>query len=162
MLASGKSARFGMVSAILARLCMLLSLWQAPIPWLHNHGTSTSLILPVTAAQELDSHLIVFHPSVDRRIEREFGWHCHWVLPAWKHALDDTPDDEPPLQEVIVFDAVDVPTVEQLNASFPPLIVVGSIHPAVYQFGSADSFNMCRAAIPSTHLKGHSALVLRC
>jgi len=141
---------------------MLLSLWQAPIPWLHNHGTSTAVISQVAAAQELNSHLIVYHPSVDRGIEHEFGWHCHWVLPTWKHALDDTPDDEPPLQEAIVFDPVDVPTVELLNASLPLLIVIDSIQPAVHPFGSAESFCSCRNAIPSTHFKGHSALVLRC
>ena len=59
----------------LIRVCLLLSLWNLPFPWLHNHDLcqgveSDSFWLP--------SHLDEFHAASD--IETgEQGWHLHLV-----------------------------------------------------------------------------------
>ena len=85
--------------AIAVRMCLVLSLWQAPIPWFHCHdasgeGASTKCEV------DLRVHLAVWHSEPDH----DLGWHLHWILPIWGHALDDTPDDEPPAEEAFAFD----------------------------------------------------------
>lgn len=63
------------------------------------------------AASELSHHLAAFHPNKDSwlaRVESDLGWHFHWILPCWGHALDQTPEDQPPAEECMTFDQATV------------------------------------------------------
>ena len=74
---------------IVARLGLILSLWQAPVPWLHNHGTNITEISSPLLASEFCEHLLLFHGGNELNSDEEFGWHCHWILPSWIHFADE-------------------------------------------------------------------------
>lgn len=69
----------GPVRGSLWRLCLVLSLWHAPVPWIHIHRAEASDAL---AKSRLTNHLLRRH-AVGDEIERETGWHWHLVLPRW-------------------------------------------------------------------------------
>ena len=71
--------------------------------WVHFHRTNLAEIS--SAASSLRTHLAIFHSAIDLTSDDDLGWHCHWVMPVWGHAVDDTPDDELPSQEVFAFDS---------------------------------------------------------
>ncbi|MCA9005445.1 MAG: hypothetical protein KDA70_09260 [Planctomycetaceae bacterium] len=56
----------------LIRACLLLSLWNLPFPWVHNHD----LALGAEQGSWLPAHLKEYHeiPESD-----EHGWHLHFV-----------------------------------------------------------------------------------
>ncbi len=114
-------------SLIVTRCCLILSLWQAPIPWLHCHGTSVGeRVSSIASARDFSTHLAVFHPAVDLNSDHDFGWHLHWILPSWSHALDDTPDDEPPSQERVAFDQATISPNDPIGS---PSLFVAAILP---------------------------------
>ena len=98
------SDRWGIAGMISMRLCLIVSLWQAPIPWVHCHDANVCVSQSLSEATNLSNHLANFHSSGIATVESEIGWHWHWILPCWSHAIDQTPDDEPPAQEVVTFD----------------------------------------------------------
>src|SRR5690606_12773720 len=61
----------------LVRLMLLVSVWQAPIPWIHAHATDDSARLD----QRLAYHLEQFHPNLRADGMAEAGWHLHFGLP---------------------------------------------------------------------------------
>ena len=66
------SKRWAVGAAICSRLALLVSLWHAPVPWVHRHHPTADL--PV--------HLATHHahdPGVAG------GWHMHCELPLWGH-----------------------------------------------------------------------------
>lgn len=104
-------SRLRHATLIVVRLSLILSLWQAPIPWVHCHGTDISIIQSVDAASELSNHLAAFHGNATHEfvpLDFDLGWHFHWILPCWGHALDQTPQDQPPSEECMTFDQVTV------------------------------------------------------
>lgn len=94
--------------AIALRFCLISSLWQAPVPWLHRHGSSVSESESAIAAQELNAHLVAYHSAFELRPDDDLGWHCHWILPSWKHGCDKTPAGERPIEQSCAFDLVTV------------------------------------------------------
>ena len=66
----------------LFRLACIVSLWQAPVPWVHIHA----------AEVDLQEHLAAFHSHVDEFAT--LGWHWHAVLPPWGQTepTGDAPD----------------------------------------------------------------------
>lgn len=63
------------------RLCLMVSLWHAPVPWLHFHEADGA---DGPAQIQLLKHLDVFHR--DNPMDgRELGWHIHFALP-WQVA----------------------------------------------------------------------------
>ncbi len=66
----------------LFRLACIVSLWQAPVPWVHTHA----------AEVDLQEHLAAFHANADEFSTR--GWHWHAVLPPWGQTepAGDAPD----------------------------------------------------------------------
>ena len=102
----GITTGFRQIGLIAVRLSLLISLWQAPIPWIHRHTSDEAVSTASTA--NLASHFVRFHDRSSLEQIDELGWHCHWVLPNWSHALDDTPDDEPPAKERVSFDQATV------------------------------------------------------
>jgi hypothetical protein len=72
------------------RLCLIISLWPAPAPWVHCHHEEDSL------GPQLASHLNEYHAR--ERAESHEGWHLHFAY-LWQLAGDpNCPDDreEPP------------------------------------------------------------------
>ena len=62
----------------LLRVLMLVSLWNAPLPWVNVHGT---LAVDSTAARHLSQHFARFHAGADPFEREAAGWHVHFVLP---------------------------------------------------------------------------------
>lgn len=83
------SSRLHRSCGIVARLGLILSLWQAPIPWLHSHGTDVSEITSPLFACDFCEHLRTFHSADELNSGEEYGWHCHWILPSWLHLSDE-------------------------------------------------------------------------
>ena len=57
---------------LLIRACLLLSLWNLPFPWVHNHD----LVLGADQGGWLPSHIQEFHGIPD---SDEHGWHLHFI-----------------------------------------------------------------------------------
>jgi hypothetical protein len=87
-----RSNRFNRVGGIIARLGLIVSLWQAPIPLFHCHGSSLGEIASPQSACELRHHLQAFHATSELNSDEEFGWHCHWIVPSWIDVPEDSSD----------------------------------------------------------------------
>lgn len=86
------------------RLCLLLTLWQAPIPLVHAHEAAG------WDQAALARHVSEFHG--DTAAPGECDWHWHLVLPAWGcPALPTQSNDDP--AEPVQFDV----TVVRLDDS---------------------------------------------
>ena len=59
----------------LSRVCLLLSLWNLPFPWLHNHDLHQET---ESSSYWLFSHIDEFHAEVEAE-NSEHGWHLHFV-----------------------------------------------------------------------------------
>lgn len=89
------------------RLCLLLTLWQAPIPLVHAHQA------PGWDASALARHVQEFHQ--DSADPDDCQWHWHLILPAWSHPLlPDQTDDRP--ADLVDFDV----TVLRLDDAVGP------------------------------------------
>lgn len=76
-------------AATILRCLLVTAAWQAPLPFLHCHGTlATSTD---TAAPWLAEHLRTHHADVDPCSPHLFGWHLHFGVPE----SDDAPADAP-------------------------------------------------------------------
>ncbi len=79
---------------VMMRLACVLSLWHAPIPWVHVHAAHSA---------ELTKHIEHFHPDLITHLENEsVGWHWHAVLPPWGRAPSSNGDDEEPSPWTVV------------------------------------------------------------
>ena len=68
---------------IVIRACLLLSLWNVPLPWLHKHcsyGAAEKVV-----GNTLPAHLQQFH--ADKEVSEE-GWHLHFVYLGAEHSSD--------------------------------------------------------------------------
>ncbi len=90
---------FGAKRAVLVmlRLACVLSLWHAPIPWVHIHSTDDA---------ELANHIHHFHPELrEAAHDGPEGWHWHTVLPPWgRNPSSTSEEDEPTPWTVVEFD----------------------------------------------------------
>lgn len=95
---AAKASKWEMKRAFVAmlRLACVLSLWHAPIPWVHIHSTD---------AAELGNHIRQFHPELLQTMHEEpSGWHCHMVLPPWgRNPASPSEEEEPTPWTVIEF-----------------------------------------------------------
>lgn len=116
------SSRLHRTCGIVARLGLILSLWHAPIPWLHHHGTNVAETSSPLLAAEFRDHLYSFHRTAELNSGEEFGWHCHWLLPSWIDFQDDVSGDGGrPLEDVSAFDSV-IP-LPVLSCPFEPRLL---------------------------------------
>ena len=60
----------------LIRVCLLLSLWNLPFPWIHHHGMNP---LVANSSDWLPSHLDQYHADLLQIPTSEQGWHLHFV-----------------------------------------------------------------------------------
>ena len=82
-------------AGVLLHLCLLVSLWRAPVPWVHSHD---SIDRRTAATRFWAEHLDHFHTHRFHTDPNHFGsetteahgWHLHFVLP-WE--LADKHDD---------------------------------------------------------------------
>ena len=75
--------------SVLGRLCLMASLWHAPVPLIHSHDSDIGEMSSASAAVE---HLTEYHVSVAVNSHVDFGWHVHFVLLA--DPVADEPCDE--------------------------------------------------------------------
>ena len=75
--------------AVLVRLCLIVSLWHAPLPMIHAHGSDIEDAFSPSAAVE---HLNKHHLDIPVDSHVDFGWHVHLVLLA--DPIVDEPYDE--------------------------------------------------------------------
>lgn len=157
---SERLIRRNLTGAIAARLCLIVSLWQAPVPWLHRHGTDVSKATSAVSAMALKTHLAVFHPSTNANFDTDFGWHCHWVYPSWTHVLGQTRDDQLPAEESVAFEpAIASSELPDLYRPLDTLSVTSELRPTM---------DVARNSSPQTWPAGsfipprESFFVLRC
>lgn len=75
------------------RTLLVLSLWHAPIPWVHAHD----LIGPdVEHIAELHQHVDRFHAEEVRHGESHLDLHTHLIYPWGRHHSPGAPDDSEP------------------------------------------------------------------
>jgi hypothetical protein len=80
------------VAARMLRLVMVLSLWHAPIPWIHVHELEGPQVERLGA---LSQHIAEFHARELMREGARLDWHSHLVLPwCMTHEHDCPADDE--------------------------------------------------------------------
>lgn len=103
-----RSSPWSLAFATAMRICLIVSLWQAPVPWLHRHGTTASKITSAAAACELSNHLAAFHADCAWKLDEDFGWHCHWILPSWMSGIEKSSDGRRPIEELCSIDLVSV------------------------------------------------------
>lgn len=68
----------------------MASLWHAPVPWIHIHGSPAAGSL---SNAYLDHHLGEFHANFAPSQVAELGWHMHLVLPWSIHHQGDCDQD---------------------------------------------------------------------
>jgi hypothetical protein len=74
------------------RVVMVLSLWHAPIPWIHVHEFEGA---QVERLESLSRHIAAFHAHELNRGSPSGDWHAHLVLPwCMNHHHDCPADDE--------------------------------------------------------------------
>ena len=79
--------------AVLGRLCLIVSLWQAPVPMFHSHGSDVGEA--ASSAAEIE-HLSEQHSEVPVNSHVDFGWHVHFVLLASPHVEEPYDQDGQP------------------------------------------------------------------
>jgi hypothetical protein len=96
--------------ATLFRLACIVSLWQAPVPWVHCHA----------AVADLPHHLAAFHQQADEFTVLD--WHWHASLPPWgqSESGDETPASPPRLQfsSAVASPVVDFETGPVISVGF--------------------------------------------
>ena len=156
-----KLSRSMRIVLTISRLCLILSLWQAPVPWLHCHGSDMASVASATSTHERSYHLIRFHQSDDLETDASFGWHYHWVLPFWSRTFDQTSHEELPSQPCGTFDLVTV----------SPMLPAIDSHPLVFgvwtELSSRCATRSCQSEPSQAHslqsTKFHeSHIILRC
>ena len=78
--------------SVIGRLLLVLSLWHAPMPMLHAHGTD---LADLASAGKFVDHLTEYHPDSALNSHIDFGWHWHLVPPV-KHCQGDGSDEQCP------------------------------------------------------------------
>lgn len=76
--------------SVLARFCLMASLWHAPVPLIHSHDSDIEELSNASAA--FVEHLTEYHSGVPVNSHVDFGWHVHFVLLA--DPVADEPCDE--------------------------------------------------------------------
>jgi hypothetical protein len=69
---------FTAMSGCALRVLLAMSLWHAPIPWLHAHEVSGKR---VAANELLERHVEEFHHGLEQAGVAWLSWHVHFVLP---------------------------------------------------------------------------------
>lgn len=138
----------GPVRGGLWRLCLVLSLWHAPVPWIHIHRDEAADAL---ARSRLTNHLLRHH-TVGEEIETESGWHWHLVLPRWCMDGARTPchecaDDEDRPVSIPEFDD-GLPASQPVPVSWLADAGEPLIEPSVLNSGVLSATPTCIAAGP--------------
>jgi hypothetical protein len=129
----------------LLRVVMVLSLWHAPIPWIHVHEFEGPQV------QRLDSlsrHIAAFHSHELKKESPPPDWHAHLVLPwCMSHQHDCPADDErdPAADDILggaKATAGGLPSGQSYGQPTTRAFLTGAIpadEAALVQFGSATS-----------------------
>jgi len=82
----------------LIRVCLLLSLWNLPFPWIHNHDLNQ---VADSSSYWLPTHLDEFHATVSEESSEE-GWHLHFVYFGGENSNNPLKNKFPPQHYFIV------------------------------------------------------------
>lgn len=77
--------------AVGLRAALIVSLWHAPIPWVHFHDLEGP---QVEQLETLSQHVAEFHAGEVGHGLTALDWHAHLVLPWSLHQHDTCPEDE--------------------------------------------------------------------
>lgn len=78
------------------RACLLLSLWNLPFPWLHNHEAYAAA---ESSSAQLPAHLNQFHDGLE---SPETGWHLHFVYLGREQSEDPLKQNLPSQQNQLI------------------------------------------------------------
>lgn len=78
--------------SVIGRLLLALSLWHAPLPMLHAHGTD---LVDQASAMTFVDHLVEYHPDTALNSHIDFGWHWHLVPPV-NHSQGENSEENCP------------------------------------------------------------------
>ncbi len=99
----------------LIRVCLLLSLWNLPFPWLHHHDLHQETN---DHSYWLLSHIEEFHTEGDEELNEE-GWHLHFVYFGGEQNSDPFEDKFPVQHQFIVGESSQpLPVSESVQTSF--------------------------------------------
>jgi hypothetical protein len=79
--------------SLMGRLALIVSVWNAPLPMLHAHGTDLD---DSPSATEFADHLAEYHPDAPINSHFDFGWHWHLVPLKVNHPGDENSDGQCP------------------------------------------------------------------
>lgn len=77
----------------LLRLCLIVSMWNGPLPWVDAHG---SLAHCQEVNPHLARHLSQFHPTADLFQSEMFDWHMHFFFPGSAPTEESIPEQPQP------------------------------------------------------------------
>ncbi len=89
------AAGVGKVFDCILRTALVLSLWHAPIPWLHQHDLPGSGGVPTGG---LARHLNEYHGDLALAGQIRLGWHVHLALPWCDAEGGACPDENAPAE----------------------------------------------------------------
>jgi len=115
----------------LIRVCLLLSLWNLPFPWLHNHDLHQET---EDHSYWLLSHIDEFHTEGNEELSEQ-GWHLHFVYFGCEQNDNPFKDKFPVQHQFIVGESSQpLPASESAQASFQrlDLVSVGLKHVFAY------------------------------
>ena len=101
-----KSTRQNSVWRVILRLCVIFSLWQGPVPWLHCHESDLSDSASPASIVELRCHLEAFHNGMALDLDHDFGWHFHWIFPGWSDGFHELSNDGQPANGFANLDSI--------------------------------------------------------
>jgi hypothetical protein len=122
MSAGRKSSESPSLTRLVAQFCLIVSMWQAPIPFVHCHGSDVSQLPAPVTTMEFGQHLSVFHAGWNESPWRDFGWHCHWILPFSGQDADEPPSSNQPIRPDVGFDIATMSDVGSISGDMIGLI----------------------------------------
>jgi len=80
------------LSGVAVRLVLVLSLWHAPLPWVHSHAVAESAD---GHSHALSRHVHALHAEDLEHGATHIAWHWHLVLPWCVEGETRCPSDDP-------------------------------------------------------------------
>lgn len=100
---SGRGRNVPRRRGAILRIVLALSLWHAPIPWLHCHDLDGTEVEHTAA---LSHHVHGFHQSALEHGVRHAPWHAHLLLPWCNETLPCSEGDESPHRDGLPDDCI--------------------------------------------------------
>lgn len=117
-------SRLHWTTRCLIRVCLLLSLWNLPFPWFHNHDLNSVV---ANNSDWLPSHLDQYHTALVPTEALESGWHLHFVYLGEEESNDPLKKRFPAQHYFIVGESShSLPTFESARTALQQQILVSN------------------------------------